>query len=264
MTASTRSGEFGSSECALVFEATAMLLDIDYIILGMPGIALSLWAQWRMVSVCSTASRQPASSGLTGAEAALRLMQASGVGPVEITPSAGQLSNHYDPSRKVLRLSQSVYAGRSLASLGVAAHEAGHAIQHASKHPGLIVRSAIVPLANLGSIAFWLLILAGLFLGMFRLIISGLALSLVVVLQLINLPIEFDASRRARQHLLTTKLVTQEEEAVVDRVMNAAAWTYVAAILTSVMSPLCGIFPFRLLFEFGAVLPTQPGGEEEI
>ena len=154
-----------------------MLLDVDYFLLGMPGIALSLWAQWRMVSVCSAASRQPASSGLTGAEAALRLMQASGVGPVEITPAAGQLSNHYDPSRKVLRLSQSVYAGRSLAALGVAAHEAGHAIQHASKHPGLIVRSAIVPLANLGSIAFWLLILAGLFLGMFRLIIWGLASS---------------------------------------------------------------------------------------
>ncbi|HMF35799.1 MAG TPA: zinc metallopeptidase [Isosphaeraceae bacterium] len=242
-----------------------MLLDIDYILLGMPGIAFSLWAQWRIVSVCSAASRLPASSGLTGAEAALRVMQASGVGPVEIMPAAGQLPNHYDPSRKVLRLSRSVYAGRSLASLGIAAHEAGHAIQHASKYPGLIVRSAIVPLANLGSIAFWLLILAGLFLSMFRRTIWGLALfSLVVVLQLINLPIEFDASRRARQHLLTTELVTQEEEAVVGRVMNAAALTYVAAILTSVMSPLCGLFPFRLLFEFGAVLPTQPSAEEGI
>ena len=241
-----------------------MLLDIDYILLGMPGIALSLWAQWRIVSACSAASRLPASSGLTGSEAARRLMQASGVGPVEITPASGQLSNHYDPSRKVLRLSQSVCAGRSLASLGVAAHEAGHAIQQASWYPGLIVRDAIVPIANLGSIAFWLLILAGLFLGMFRLIIWGLALfSLIAVLQLINVPIEFDASRRARQTLLATGLVTQEEGAVVGRVMNAAAWTYVAAILTSVMSPLCGLFPFRLLFEFGEGLPNPPNEERK-
>jgi len=244
---------------ALVFEVTAMLLDIDYILLGMPGIALSLWAQWRIVSACSAASRLPAASGLTGAEAAQRLMQASGVDPVEITPAASQLSNHYDPSRKVLRLSRRVHAGRSLAALGIAAHEAGHAIQHASRYPGLIVRNAVVPMANLGSIACWLLILAGLFLGMFRLIIWGLALfSLIVVLQLINVPIEFDASRRARQTLLATGLMTQEEDAVVGRVMNAAAWTYVAAVFTSVMSPLCGLFPFRLLFEFGEHLPTPP------
>src|SRR5271166_3962168 len=242
-----------------------MLLDIDYILLGMPGIALSLWAQWRIVSACSAASRLPALSGLTGSEAAQRLMQASGVGPVEITPAAGQLSNHYDPSRKVLRLSRSVYAGRSLAALGIAAHEAGHAIQHASRYPGLILRGAIVPMANLVSIAFWILILAGLLLGMFRLIIWGLALfSLTVVLQLINLPIEFDASRRARQTLLATGLVTQEEGAVVGRVMNAAAWTYVAAILTSVMSSLCGLFPFRLIFEFGAGLPNPPNSEKAI
>jgi uncharacterized protein len=236
-----------------------MLLDIDYILLGMPGIALSLWAQWRIFSAYSAASRMHASSGLTGAEVAQRLMQAGGVGPVEITPAAGQLSDHYDSSRKVLRLSKGVHAGRSLASLGVAAHEAGHAIQHASRYPWLAVRSVIVPVANLGSIAFWLLIFSGLFLGMFRLIVWGLALfSLSVILQLINLPIEFDASRRAREKLLAAGMLAPEEEAVVARVMNAAAWTYVAAILTSVMSPLCGLFPFRLLFEFGAGLPTPP------
>jgi Zn-dependent membrane protease YugP len=236
-----------------------MLLDIDYILLGMPGIALSLWAQWRIFSAYSAASRMHASSGLTGAEVAQRLMQAGGVGPVEITPAAGQLSDHYDSSRKVLRLSKGVHAGRSLASLGVAAHEAGHAIQHSSRYPCLAVRSVIVPVANLGSIAFWLLIFSGLFLGMFRLIVWGLALfSLSVILQLINLPIEFDASRRAREKLLAAGMLAPEEEAVVARVMNAAAWTYVAAILTSVMSPLCGLFPFRLLFEFGAGLPTPP------
>ncbi len=225
----------------LVLEVTAVLLDIDYILLGMPGIAFSLWAQWRIVSACSAASRLPAASGLTGAEAAQHMMKANGGDPVKITPASGQLSNYYDPSHKVLRLSRSVHAGRSLAALGVAAHEAGHAIQHASRYPGLIVRGAIVPMANLGSIAFWLLILAGLSLGMFRLIIWGLALfSLTVVLQLINVPIELDASRRARRTLLATGLMTQEEDPVVNRVLNAAAWTYVAAVFTSVISPLLG------------------------
>jgi len=231
-----------------------MLLDVDYILLGMPGIALSLWAQWRIVSAGSAASRLRAASGLTGAEAAQRLMQAGGAGPAEITPAAGQLSNYYDPSRKVLRLARSVHAGRSLAALGVAGHEAGHALQHASRYPGLVVRGAIVPTANLGSIAFWLLILAGLSLGMFRLIVWGLALfSLTVVLQLINVPIELDASRRARQSLLATGLMTHEEDAVVGRVLNAAAWTYVAEVFTSVISPLYG------RGSEGTVGKTRPG-----
>ncbi len=231
-----------------------MLLDVDYILLGMPGIALSLWAQWRIVSAGSAASRLPAASGLTGAEAAQRLMQASGAGLVEITPAAGQLANHYDPSRKVLRLARSVHAGRSLAALGIAAHEAGHAIQHASRYPGLIVRGAIVPLANPGSIAFWLLILAGLLLGIFRLIVWGLALfSLTVILQLINVPIELDASRKARRNLLATGLMTQEEDAVVGRVLNAASWTHVAGVFTSVMSPLHGRGSERIVGK------TRPG-----
>lgn len=235
----------------LVLEATDVLLDIDYILLGIPGIAVSLWAQWRILSTCSAAARIPASSRLTGAETALRLMQAAGAGPVAITPAVGQLCNHYDSSRKILRLSRSVYAGRSLTALGVASHETGHAIQQAAGYPGRIVRDAIVPLANLGSIAFWFLILAGLLLGMFRLIIWGLALfSLIVVIELLNLPVEFDASRRARHNLLASGLVTQEEDAVIGRVMNAAAWTYVGAILTSVLDPVSGLFPIRLLFDF--------------
>ncbi len=122
-----------------------------------------------------------------------------------IEPVAGQLTDHYDPGHKVLRLSEGVYAGRSVAALGIAAHEAGHAIQDASHYPGLIVRNAIVPVAGLGSTVFWILILAGMFLGMFRLIIAGIILfSATVVFQLINLPVEFDASRRARQMLLST------------------------------------------------------------
>ncbi len=122
-----------------------MLLDSDYILLGMPGIGLSLWAQWRIVSSCLAGARIPMSSGLTGAEAAQRLLEVSGVGPVAITPASGQLANHFDSGRKVLRLSQSVHAGRSLAALGIAAHEAGHAIQQAARFPGLIVARRLFP-----------------------------------------------------------------------------------------------------------------------
>jgi Zn-dependent membrane protease YugP len=225
-----------------------MLLNIDYLLFALPGIALSLWAQARISSAYAEGSRIPASSGLTGAEAAARVMQAGGVGPVAIEPVAGQLTDHYDPRHKVLRLSEGVYAGRSVAALGIAAHEAGHAIQDASHYPGLIVRNAIVPVAGLGSTVFWILILAGMFLGMFRLIIAGIILfSATVVFQLINLPVEFDASRRARQMLLSTGLVAPDEDEVVGRVLNAAAWTYVAATLTSVMTLLYYLFQFGLL-----------------
>jgi Zn-dependent membrane protease YugP len=225
-----------------------MLLNIDYLLFALPGIALSLWAQSRISSAYAAGSRIPASSGLTGAEAAARVMQAGGVGPVAIEPVAGQLTDHYDPGHKVLRLSEGVYAGRSVAALGIAAHEAGHAIQDASHFPGLIVRNAIVPIAGLGSTVFWILILAGMFLGMFRLILAGIILfSATVVFQLINLPVEFDASRRARQMLLSTGLVAPEEDEVVGRVLTAAAWTYVAATLTSVMTLLYYLFQFGLL-----------------
>ena len=219
---------------------------------------MSLWAQWRIISSYSAAARMPASFHLTGAEVAQRLVRACGE-TVEIMPAAGQLCNHYDPSRKVLRLSRGVYAGQSLASLGIAAHEAGHAIQQASRHPGLIIRDMIVATASLGSIAIWLLILAGLLLGMFRLIIWGLALfSLFLLVQLLNLPIELDASRRAREKLLAAGLISAEQDPVISRVMNAAAWTYVAAILTSATKPLHGVLPFRRLFEFRESLPAQP------
>jgi uncharacterized protein len=147
-----------------------------------------------------------------------------------------------------LRLSHEVYAGRSLAAVGVAAHEAGHAIQDASHYPGLVVRNLIVPVASLGSNIFWVLIIAGLMLGMMRLILLGIILfSITVVFQLINLPVEFNASRRGRQILESTGLITANEDQVVAKVLNAAAWTYVAATLTSVMTLLYYLVQFGLL-----------------
>jgi Zn-dependent membrane protease YugP len=152
---------------------------------------------------------------------------------------AGQLTDHYDPSNKVLRLSEGVYAGRSLAALGVAAHEAGHAVQDATRYSPLVVRNLMVPAAGFGSSAAWIIILAGFVLHWFNLIMIGIGVfSLTVLFQVVNLPVEFDASRRARHALAMTGLISPEEDATVGRVLNAAAWTYVAATLTSILTLL--------------------------
>src|SRR3954447_11113500 len=125
-----------------------MLLDIDYVLLGLPGIALALWAQARISMAWRAASQIPSSAGLTGAEAAEQVLLDGGASGVEIEPASGQLADHYDMGHKVLRLSHAAYAGRSLAAAGIAAHEAGHAIQEASRYPGTLVRNVIVPIAG--------------------------------------------------------------------------------------------------------------------
>ena len=215
---------------------------------ALPGILLALWAQARVSSAYAEGAGIPATSGLSGAEAAAYVMQAGGVSGVGIEPVAGQLTDHYDPGSKVLRLSGGVYGGRSLSALGIAAHEAGHAIQDATGYPGLVVRNLIVPLAGIGSNAFWILIILGALLHMTGLILLGIVLfSITVAFQLVNLPVEFDASRRAREALLTTGMVSVEEDRTVGKVLNAAAWTYVAATLTSVLILLSYLYRFGFL-----------------
>jgi Zn-dependent membrane protease YugP len=165
-------------------------------------------------------------------------MRAGGVTGIAIEPASGELSDHYDPRNKVLRLSRAVHAGRSLAATGVAAHEAGHAMQHAAGYRGLVVRNLVVPLAGLGSQVCWLVLAAGIWLEMDRLIRLGITLfSLLVLLQVLNLPVELDASRRARRALISAGLVRAEEEPVVARVLDAAALTHIAAALTGGLTP---------------------------
>jgi Zn-dependent membrane protease YugP len=225
-----------------------MLLYYDYLLFAIPGMALSMWAQARISRAYAEGSRIPARSGVTGAEAASIVMQAGGVTGVAIEPIAGELSDHYDPRGRVLRLSHGVYGSRSLSAVGIAAHEAGHAIQDASHYPGLIVRNLIVPMASIGSMLFWAPVMAGLFLGLMKLVLVGIILfSLTVVFQLVNLPVEFNASRRGRQFLQSTGLISPDEDQVVGKVLNAAAWTYVAATLTSVMTLLFYLVQFGLL-----------------
>ncbi len=171
------------------------------------------------------------------------MLDSAGVHGVRIEPAEGFLSDHYVPGEGVLRLSSGVYQERSLAAIGIAAHEAGHAIQDATRYPLMGLRNSLVPLASLGSNAAWIIIMLGFVLHLFGLILVGIAVfSLTVLFQLVNLPVEFDASRCARVALVQGGLVSVDEEREVAKVLNAAALTYVAATLTSVLTLLYFLF----------------------
>jgi Zn-dependent membrane protease YugP len=219
-----------------------------YFLFLAPGLLLALWAQIRIQSAYHEGSQHRSPSGITGAGAAAEVMGAEGIADVRIEPVPGQLTDHYDPAHKVLRLSEGVYATSSLAAVGVAAHEAGHAVQHARGYAPLAVRNLIVPVASFGSGAAWIVFAIGLVFRSFGLVMAGIILfSAVVVFQLVNLPVEFDASARARRALLTTGLIRPEQDQVVGRVLNAAACTYVAATLTSILTLLYFLFRSGLL-----------------
>jgi Zn-dependent membrane protease YugP len=212
-------------------------LDPLYWMLAAPAIVLMLWAQARISSAYRRGMQIPAP--LSGAAAAQHILESEGVEDVAIEVTPGHLSDHYDPLSKTLRLSPEVYSSRSATAVGIAAHEAGHALQHAHGYLPLQLRNAAVPAAQFGPIAFMILVLAGLFLGSPQLILFGiLAYAGVFVFQLINLPVEFDASRRARLHLAELGIVDEDGAAAVRSVLSAAAWTYVAATLQSLMTIL--------------------------
>jgi Zn-dependent membrane protease YugP len=219
-----------------------------YLLFVAPAMLLALWAQMRVQGAYHEASRVPARSGLSGADAAEAILYNAGANGVRIEPVGGMLSDHYVPGERVLRLSPQVYAGRSLAALGIAAHECGHAIQDARRYPLLMLRSALVPIASIGSNISWLLILFGFLLAsMLWIKIGIIAFATTVVFQLVNLPVEFDASRRARLALINDGLIDQDEDVYVKRVLDAAAWTYVAATLTAVLTLLYFLFRSGLL-----------------
>src|SRR5262249_52763895 len=176
------------------------------------------------------------------------LLRSAHVLGVEIEPVQGYLSDHYSPGERVLRLSPEVYGGRSLAALGIAAHESGHAMQDAQRYSLLVARNFLVPLASVGSNLSWIIIVAGFVLPMMGLIYLGIAaFSLTVLFQLVNLPVEFDASRRARIALVDSGMVTPDEDVMVKKVLDAAALTYVAATLTSVLTLLYFLYRAGLL-----------------
>jgi len=196
---------------------------------------LGMWAQWKVKSAYARASQVPSNSGITGRETAEAILQDYGITHVGIEQTPGRMSDHYDPKAKMLRLSPDVYSGSSLASLGIAAHEVGHALQDFKNYGPLKLRNGIVPLANTGSSIGMMVIMAGFFLQSVGFIYLGVGLfSLTVLFQLINLPVEFDASSRAKKILLQRGIINKEEHKEVDRVLDAAAMTYVAATVSSI------------------------------
>lgn len=211
------------------------LFDFWYLLFIAPAILLALWAQMRVKSAYVEAQKQPAP--LSGAAAARHILDQAGLSDVVVEQTPGHLSDHYDPRDKVLRLSPDVYQKQSLAAVGIAAHEAGHAIQDAKNYAPLAIRNAAVPMANFGSSAGLTLAMLGVFFQPLNFLLPvGIVLfSAVVFFQVVNLPVEFDASNRAKALLVERGIVSEQAMPYVNKVLNAAAWTYIAATLQAVM-----------------------------
>ena len=215
-------------------------------LLLIPGILISLWAQAKVNSTFKKYARVSSQRGFTAYNAARSILDANQLNNVPIIHVSGNLTDHYDPRARKLALSDATFQSGSLAAIGVAAHEAGHAIQHARHYSPLILRNTIYPVVNIGSSLSWPLLLLGIILGFKPLLTLGIALfSLVVIFQLITLPVEFNASRRAVDILSSSGILMQEEIPAVKKVLSAAALTYVAATLTAVLQLL------RLVILFG-------------
>lgn len=211
--------------------------DYYYLILVVPAIILSLIAQVNVKNTYAQMSRIKSKKNLTGAAAAYNVLQHYGISGVRVEPTTGKLTDHYDPKNNVIRLSPEVYAGTSVASIGIACHEAGHAAQHAENFMPIKVRNAILPFANFGSSFGIFLAIFGYALGFGVLVDVGIILfAAVVAFQLVTLPIEFNASSRAIKVIESTNMLYSEEVPKAKKVLFAAAMTYVASLLVSIMS----------------------------
>jgi uncharacterized protein len=216
-----------------------MYFDPTYLLFLAPGLLLSLWASMRVKSTFAHYSQVPSRSGMTGADAARELLRRQNILDVQIQPVEGFLSDHYDPGSKTLRLSPDVFHGRSLSALGVAAHEAGHAIQHAHGYGPLAFRSLVVRPAMLGSNLGMMVMGIGIMLHTTGMVWLGVAMfSAFVVFTLVTLPVEFNASSRAVAALVDTAIISSAEAADTKKVLDAAALTYVAAAISAVMQLL--------------------------
>lgn len=207
-------------------------------VLLIPALILSFYAQMKVSSTFKKYSQVSSVSGRNGSQLARMLLDRAGLSNVRIEHIAGQLSDHYDPRDQVLRLSDSVYGSTSVAALGVAAHEVGHAIQHGEQYAPLILRNSIVPVVNFASMASFPLLLIGLFIARPLAIVGVLLFTAVVIFQLITLPVEFNASRRAVTLLADGGYIYGDEIPAVKKVLGAAALTYVAAALVSLLNLL--------------------------
>lgn len=216
-------------------------------ILVIIGAVICMIAQFKVKSTYSKYSKVASLSGMTGAEAASMILHSQGIYDVKVEHISGELTDHYDPSKKILRLSDAVYAKRSVAAIGVAAHECGHAMQHHKGYTPLTIRSSIVPIANFGSALSWPIIILGVIMGFSHTLITiGILLfSFAVAFQLITLPVEFNASNRAVKILSDTRILNEKELSHTKKVLGAAALTYVASAAAAILQLL------RLIILFG-------------
>ena len=220
--------------------------DWTYLLIVLPIFVLTLIAQIRVKTVHNKYNSVYSRRGLTAAQAAREILDANGLNYVEVERIQGQLTDHYDPQTNVIRLSESVYASTSVAALGVAAHEAGHAVQYGEGYAPIKLRSALIPITNIGATISWPLLLVGYFLQWTWLIIAGIALyGLAALFQFVTLPVEFNASRRAMTVLAQSNMLDSDELSGAKKVLTAAAMTYVAALAASLANLL------RLVILFG-------------
>ena len=216
-----------------------MFFDPAYFIFAIPGLLLALWAQFKTKSTFEHYSRVARRNGMTGAMAAQRLLSAAGISNVKIVEVDGFLSDHYDPNCRTLRLSPDVYGSSSLSAIGVACHEAGHAIQHAQQYSMLELRSGLVPVINITSPMSYILIGVGFFFASPALLWLGvICFCGAVLFSLVTLPVEYNASSRAKEMMVTSGIVSSNEADSAGEVLNAAFLTYVAAAVSSLLTLL--------------------------
>ncbi|HEX2253126.1 MAG TPA: zinc metallopeptidase [Thermoanaerobaculia bacterium] len=230
------------------------MFDPIYFLFVIPALIFAGIASWRTRSAFKKYSKVRTLSGLTGAQAAQRLLDSAGITDVKIVPTRGTLSDHYNPVTKTLALSEPVYGSPSVAAVGVACHEAGHAIQHAQHYAPMWLRSALVPTANIGSSLGYITMMIGLFLvfmgaavGDEVVLFGAVLFSAVLLFQIVTLPVEFDASSRAKRLATEHGIVLAQEREGMNKVLNAAAMTYVAAVISTLMTLLYFLFRAGLL-----------------
>ena len=216
------------------------LFDPVYWLFALPGLLIGIWAQVKLHHAYGKYSQVPVDSGMTGAEAAREVLDQAGLNNVPVEEIPGQLSDHYDTAKRALFLSSDNFHGRTVAAVGVAAHEAGHALQHQAAYGLFNVRMALVPVTQFASMAYMGIFFVGLFLGMLKIVLPIIIVTFAVMtlFQLVTLPVEYDASRRAKEQLFRLGLVHEHERTGVSKVLDAAALTYVAALVSSMLNLL--------------------------
>ena len=225
-----------------------LFFDPMYLLFSAPGFLLATLATILTKSTFAKYSQVASSKKITGAQAAREMLQRHGVHGVNIEPTHGQLTDHYDPTTKTLRLSQDVYGSYSLSAVGIACHEAGHAIQHAHKYAALSLRSALVPATNLSTGLAFPAMMLGMFLSIEMFVLCGVVLfSMGVVFALVTLPVEWDASHRAKSAMVEAGLLSEQEQTGASAVLNAAFLTYLAAALTNILILVYYLFRLGIL-----------------